>query len=231
MPAKTHKVFAITLLIFLLGIIVWSARWGLADLLSYQTRNYLEQWQEQPPLQVSETNEAMNWIKKARSLDPKNPNLMNYQSQIFQWRAKIVSKDNENKFSDNLEQAAQLYRQSLALRPTWAFDWIVLASIKGQLQQFDNEFTRAIKRSNELAPWEYQIQIKLVGIGFSYWEKLTSSEQDIIHESFDRALQSNQFPIFIRLAKKYDQIELFCARTNMAANYSDTVKLYACNIK
>ena len=230
MPVKAHKIFAIALIVFLLSIIIWAALWGLADLLSYQTKNSLDQWQKQAPLQVSDTTVAMERIEKARALDSLNPDLMNYQAQIFEWRARL-SNNNGNEFSNNLEHAAQLYRQSLTLRPSWAFDWIALARVKAQLQQWDSEFSKSLQRSNDLAPWEYQVQIQLIRIGFYNWQQLTSAEQDIIHESFDRALYSNQFPQFIKLAKNYDQLELFCARTNMARDYKKVIRNYACGIK
>ena len=227
---KTHRFFVIGLILFLFIIITWAFRWGLADLISYPAKQQLDLWQEQAPINLSDTTEAMKWIKKARRLDPSNPNYMKYQAQIFQWRARIA-KSNNNEFNDHLEKAKELYIESIVLRPTWPFDWIAFASIKAQLQEFDDEFSNAIKRSDELAPWEYQIQVKLIRLGFSHWNNLTSGEQDIIHKSFDRAMQGKQAMHFIKIAKKYEQLELFCARTSMAKDYSNRVKQYACDIK
>jgi len=224
--ANRKKYFIVLALLCLLGLTFFSARWGLANIYSYQALQQLEQWQDERPKNIVDTQNAMSWIIKARSLDSANPDLMSYQAQIFLWQAKLSP--DKNTANQYLESAAKLYREALTKRPTWPFDWVALAGIKAQLNQFDAEFSKSIERSSTLGPWEYPIQYQLVSIGFRHWNKLTSSEQDIIHQTFDRALHSNQFQPFITLGEQFDQLELFCARSNMGTTHSEIIQYYAC---
>ena len=227
MTSATQKKSLITLLLIaLLGLMFVSARWGLADIYAYQALKQLEQWQKQKPENIEDISSAMNWITKARKLDSENPDLMSYQAQLFEWQARLSQETDASR--EHLESAAELYRSALARRPTWPFDWVALADIKAQLQQFDAEFSKALERSHTLGPWEYPIQIRLVNTGFKHWSDLTSPEQKLIHQTFDRALHGNRFKRFIQLGKHYDQLELFCARSNMGKTHSEIIEAYAC---
>lgn len=220
------KNFIFLLLGCLLCLMFFSARWSLANIYAYQAIKQLELWYLEKPVHIDTTVNAMEWIIKARKLDTNNPELMSFQAQIFEWQARLST--DKNASLSYLASAAQLYRDSLATRPTWPFDWVALADIKAQLNQFDPEFSRAIERSSTLGPWEYPIQLRLVNTGFKHWKQLTSSEQDIIQQTFDRALYGNRRKPFIDLAKYYDQLALFCARTNNAEAYGKAVENYAC---
>jgi len=177
MNSNNNKHYIVTLLLAGLLCLMWfSARWGLANIYAYQALKHIEQWQAKKPELVEETTEAMVWIKKARHLDSNNPELISYQAQIFEWQA-LLNED-EIKTSSYLESAAKLYRDALSIRPTWPFDWVALADIKSQLNQFDSEFSKALERSSTLGPWEFTIQKRLINIGFKHWDKLTSADRD-----------------------------------------------------
>lgn len=224
---STHKKYLLVLLLIaLFALMVVSFRWGLSDIYAHQTVKQLEHWQQEKPEHIENTRSAMQWIQKARKLDPKNPDLMNYQAQVFEWQARLSSHKEASR--ELLESAAQLYRSALSRRPTWPFDWVALLDIKAQLNQFDNEFSQALERSSSLGPWEYPVQLRLVNTGFKHWSKLTSTEQDMVQQTFDRALHGIRLKPFIRLGEQYDQLELFCARSSMGETHHKVIYVYAC---
>lgn len=227
MVLTTYKKYLVLfLLACLLCLMFFSARWGIANIYAYQTIQQLQAWQEQAPKTISETNSAMQTIRKARKLDANNPDLMSYQAQVFEWQARL-SQD-KNSAQPYLASAAELYRGALVIRPTWPFDWVALADLKAELNEFDDEFSKAIERSNSLGAWEYPVQLRLVNTGFKHWQHLTSKEQDIINQSFDRALRGNRFMPFIKIASKYQQLALFCARSFDGKTHTPVIEYYAC---
>ncbi len=214
----------IIIALFLLFIITWSFRWGVANIYSYQAKRYVLRWQNELVVTQEDISAATQWMHKARKLDPYNPTYMENHARILQRSTQLESMNVSEK-NAQWQRAADLYRESLTLRPVWAYAWVALLNAKAELGEFDAEFDMALSRTIELAPWESLIQWQLAIIGFRYWPALTLVQKGQVLENFDRAMTWRpQQTKFTELAQFYGQLKPFCQRKKRDADFQEMYK-------
>lgn len=85
------------------------------------------------------------------------------------------------------QDALQAFRKSVETRPTWPWTWLRLAYAKHGLQQLDDEFDLALRRTNELGAGRVELDSDLATLGFSAWSQLTIGQRAIALKAANRA--------------------------------------------
>lgn len=180
--AKGSVLPHLLLTVVAIGMLAWSARWGLAGLYSIPAERVGEAWQHpkhpQPP-DKQNWEKAVTYLHQAIKLEPNNAGHHFRLAHLFHLRA-LELHSWHPQFLPLLEQAGKEYQQALKLRPSWGFGWINLAQIQVQENRITPETIRFLNRGLRLAPTSILVQRTALHLGFSLWEHLQPTEQQEI---------------------------------------------------
>lgn len=190
--------------LFFLVLVIWVLLLSASDLYANQTQNYVNKWMEQEkPPSSSEREEAMDAINTALRIYRGNPEHFRLKALVLEYGTKGKPVWNP-KIKPQLQQALLLYKQAIALRPSWPYGWSGMARIKLKLLEIDDEFESALTSMMRLGPWESKINLTVVEFGFITWEKLSNSAQKQVQSAIKRSL-INQKSNLYQIAKRYNQ--------------------------
>lgn len=102
------------------------------------------------------------------------------------------------------------FRMALLQRPTSPFTWANFALSKLYLGERDDELFQALRRAEELGPWEPEVQQSVVFAGLAVWNRLNSAQQAAVVRAMGRGAHRDPGK-FADIAKMFDRIDLFCA--------------------
>lgn len=226
--------------IFLTGGIVgclylaWS---GLAitraDLLVRDVRQDLTIWEQEEQDDYLESLEQWQTTEQkltaALALRPLEPEYHRLKGQLYQWRLRApVTADNTLLLGDDFlsyirttqETSLEAYRESLALRPVWAYSWAMLTRAKGQFQQYDEEFANAFLNLLHHGKNVKEIQLEINYQAAMHFDYLLPSPALIIPviENMERSLApgSRMMPQNLDLITKTNLLPFACLNIDRA---------------
>lgn len=118
-----------------------------------------------------------------------NPDYRFSVAGLHAWRERTLrlwpdrAKAENQKIEENLKAA-------LVLRPSWFEAWILLALVKYQSNELDNEFVVAVEKSLETGRYETAVHHGLAIIGPRTWDRFDSLTRDAIIETLHIALDN-----------------------------------------
>jgi len=205
--------FAVVLLVTLSGIAYWVAMRGLADVVAQDPRYEIERWRSGKfTPDVVKLNVIQTELHKALNLDPGNPTLLEDMGWFY---AKRTERDPSHgaEVRELRQQSLQLFKQSLALRPTSGHAFINVAYMKYRLGEIDLEFSQILQQALLRSPWEPQYQLIAIELGLANWHALSDSTR----QSMRYAIRSqgqwklvNQKTALSSLLKRYNRPDLSC---------------------
>ena len=159
----------------------WVAgNWGIADVYARPAILTLNGWKRGTvQIKPDEWAGLISDLTRALALDKDNP-------EIHDWLGLAIEGPYVNGMGDWVKAskarrlAAEHYRESIRLQPTWPFAWADLATVKYRLRQFDPELVQALHKSIELGPWEPGIQRVVANIGMIMWYRLSDADRVFI---------------------------------------------------
>ncbi|MDH5190828.1 MAG: hypothetical protein OEW89_06230 [Gammaproteobacteria bacterium] len=193
--------------LILLVLLAWVFLLGISTFYSYKTKSYINKWidQDASPLS-SEIEEALGTINTAISIYNKNP-------EYFRLKALVIEQDTKGKAvwdsgtKSQLQQALQLYKKAIALRPSWPYSWAGMARMKLKMLEIDNEFESALINMAKLGPWESRINLTIIELGFITWGQLSIPAQDLVEAAIKRGLISQKTSLHL-LARRHNKESL-----------------------
>ena len=126
------KAFALLLALLMLALSAVAAAFGVAGIYRTEAESLVQQWdwedeEDPPPAGAWEQVHRYLWL--ANRLAPLDAQILTDLGEHFELRADEVMPAGNEAPADR-ERALRLYRQALALRPAWPYNWADVASLK-----------------------------------------------------------------------------------------------------
>ena len=148
-------------------------------------------------------------LKIALQLDPANSKIMSKLGEHHKLLARS-SKNTRWKIQSNHRNAADYFRQSIALRPISPAAWASLAIIKERLKVIDLEFWNAMKQSIRLGPWEPQVTLPISSAGMTYYRLMPRSMRSDMAEFIQHGFKQHGIRLWSQI-EKTGHLELACS--------------------
>ena len=113
------------------------------------------------------------------------------------------------------------FYMTLIERPASPFAWANLALSKLYLDELDDELFAALRRADELGPWEPEVQQSVLFVGLAAWHKLGTAQQAAMVRTLERAVQRNATKV-TEIVKSFSRLDLLCAINNSKLKIEDT---------
>lgn len=205
-----RKLLTSVLMVLLLGLIYIAASLGIADVFINLAHYDMQQWKKEK--KIEDWNKTHSLLKKALFLTPNNPTYLDYMARAYYLLARLGKIDKAEK-EQNLEKALEIFKQSVKIRPTWAYTWANIALIKFLLQQYDELFLTAIEKANIFGPGEPFAQRIIIIVGLGAWYHIPASKQQrtrsIILATIEHGL-SIQAKRIIPIIKNHPRKNIVC---------------------
>jgi len=206
--SKIQAVYAI-LFVLLALVAIQAARLGLSGLLVQRAQAETERWALTPRgPDKAEIRRVSRFLTDSLGYVSDNPWSLEGLGALYLTRMRA---------STNAREALALTRdarvrflQALARRPTSPFLWANLALTKLYLAEFDDEMMNALRRANELGPWEPVVQQTMVFVGLAVWQTLDAGLKQEMLASIERGSKRDPGKMY-KIAKSYTRFDLVCA--------------------
>jgi len=103
---------------------------------------------------------------------------------------------------------AHLHR-ALLERPTSSFIWANLARSKLSLNERDGELLQALRRADELGPWEPEVQKSVIYLSLMIWDRLDPDQQASVVRTMERSAKRDAINV-TNVAKSFNRLDLVC---------------------
>lgn len=103
--------------------------------------------------------------------------------------------------------------KALLERPTSPFVWANLALAKLALNELDGELLQALRRADELGPWEPDVQKTVIFASLTAWNLLDPEQQASVVRTMERAARRDAQNV-AKIAKSFNRLDLICAINN-----------------
>lgn len=115
--------------------------------------------------------------------------------------------------AEALIRTEESFRQAIKNQPSNAKHWINLAYVKADLAEFDQEFYQAYKTAFVYGGKEYDINLLLVEIGFSYWNLIQVEYRPIIKQAVINLYDADGTAM-LDFSDKYSKLKMVCIWIN-----------------
>lgn len=152
----------------------------------------LNYWQrsDQPPSE-GYWNMSLQRAESAVQRAPiANGEYLDRLGRVLLWGPLIAPESSE--VEAQKQASLHAFRASVEARPAWPWSWLRLAYAKQGLQQMDDEFDLAMRRTSELGAGRVELDSDLAALGFSAWNELTTSQRAITLEAASRSAAFSQ---------------------------------------
>ena len=105
------------------------------------------------------------------------------------------------------------FRTTRSERPASPHPWANLALSKLYLDEQDEELFTALRRADELGPWEPAVQQTVILVGLAVWQKLVPEQRASVVRTMERAMLRNALKV-TEIAKSFNRLDLLCAINN-----------------
>ena len=188
-----------------------AVRFGVADYVGLRANAEMALWEQgDSPLSAPAVATVQESLNTAIALMPESAEFRETLGNTWFARALLpdVKASYEERTAD-MGRAADAYRAALARSPSSAYTWGNLMLAKGELGQFDEEFTNAMARAAALAPYEPTVQVMLVSAGLAGWNRLPEASRRIVAQTITRGWASNRDRL-AGAARENDNSEFWC---------------------
>ena len=152
---------------------------------------------------------ARRRVQRALQWFPANPDYLDLAGQLRELSANqpgVVGAERRAL----LHAAADYYRRAISVRPLWPYSWASLLGVKDRLGEVDGEFHLALARSDELGPWEPQVQLQLLEAGLRHWDELGQGPRARVQRKLAAAVTVQPREVFA-LVRGFGRADLLCA--------------------
>lgn len=210
LPARLVSVLFIILLV--------SAGMGavqtlFAEVIAYPAARKLYVVQDQPArLSGQQWQDVRQELQKALLLEPGKPALLHQLGSSYMLQYRYASSSDMAAIAAR-QQAADYFRQVIALRPTWPHDRIEYLLARYRLQEIDSEFYQQLRLANRLGPWEGWVQQVTAETGLQLGDQLPADVQETVAASIINGVQHpDDFKIMLDILRRYNSLDLVCGQ-------------------
>ena len=184
MPEKDQlssvRIVALGLIAVLIFLIYIAGKWGLADAYARPAIIQLEAWQAgNRQLTDEDWEKHATSLRRALNLDPDNPEILQWLGVAVEGRY-IRFEPAYTYAVESRHAAADYYRRSIKLRPTWPYCWTYLALVKYRSNEIDGEFFSVLHSAVAYGPHQPGIQNVVSELGILLWPALPEAEHEFI---------------------------------------------------
>ena len=197
-------------LILLLGLFAFTAgKEGLSNFFVQSAHMEIERWAKPgQAYRADDWTRVTQYLAKSLHYSPRNPWSLEEMGTL-QLRGINAARDPLLAVAAARNANAN-FRRALAERPTSPFTWANLALTKLYLAEQDDELFQALRRAEELGPWEPEVQQTVVFVGLAVWNRLNPDQQAAVLRAMERGAQRHAGRM-AEIAKTFGRIDLFCA--------------------
>lgn len=183
--------------------------WGIGDIYGYKVRYALDDWQTQEGLPLLEqVNSALIDVDGALSWEADNPEYIELKGRLLYYRALVNGLDEEG-FAD-LREAKALHLRAVELRPHWPYSWANLVLMKSYLEEFDDDYDKALSSAVRYGPWEQSVHLTLSHAAARSWVSLSLGQKHVFAKNIERGIVRNSKDIRTAL-DAYEKRTAICA--------------------
>ena len=171
---KQYSRFFINLLslLLVLPMFLWAALGLASDLLAAAPETAMQRWSCSGKIDDLSSWETYRVsLTRSLMLDPGNATKTRMLAKMYEWRT-FDSAPWDEKLQNEKETSRSLYRQVTRQRPSWAMGWAELANFKIRNMELDNEAFFALERALVLAPWQKDVQNKVIWLAVGIWDSV-----------------------------------------------------------
>lgn len=205
---KFGRLLPLLALALTLAILTWAGMRAMAARHFLAARTITTTMIESDQVKRTQIEAATSRIKQALDYLPDHPDYLDLAGNLLELGAEqpgMVGKVHR----EALQNAADYYRRSLAVRPLWPYAWGNLLAVKDKLGEIDQEFGLALRRSVESGPWEPRVQLQVIRSGLRHWDRLDAAQRKRVRAVILNALQAQPRATF-EIIRNYARPDLVC---------------------
>jgi len=186
-------------------------RWGLGSLDTLRAARIITRLVSENTADTADLvkfERAMAWLNRAEARRGPLPDQSDLRGQLLYWRAIHFAEPGPER-GEGLAEAAREFRRALAQRPAWPYFWANLALAKAEAGLFDEEFDRAVRRVYETGPWEPQLQLMMIRLGFVEGSRVGPESRALMDRLMVNAVQTQPLQV-MALADSPSQMAQIC---------------------
>lgn len=195
-----NSLFKLLLITLCLWLIHGAWQEGYADITSSALQQYHKRW-DQGELSDRENSQlAADLATTLLRLAPNNPYYLNLVAKNHEWLA-YFPQSTPSQAEPHLQLAAQLYRDAITRRPTWAGTHRHLARLDWHQAQPAEQVYASLKQANRWAPFDSKNQTLYLSYGLAHWQQLLPQQRVEVAKQLFTApttLAKDQFEQIIR---------------------------------
>ncbi|MCV6621144.1 MAG: hypothetical protein OIF51_05265 [Cellvibrionaceae bacterium] len=178
-----HWLWFVPMVLIILVVIIFAFRFAMADAVSYPARYASDLWFKEDRLPTTEElDKALEEAESARSWNPYHAEYHDLKAYLL-WLAILKEQrepqsESQARINSLAQQAIDLHKTAIELRPRWPYSWSGIALMKAYQQKFDQEFEQAVLQAARFGPWENTVNIQLALVGQIVWLELQSRGQN-----------------------------------------------------
>ena len=185
--------------------------WGLGSLDTVRAARVATRLAASPSADTDDLvkfERAMAWLNRAEGRRGALPDQSDLRGQLLYWRAIHFAEPGPER-GEGLAEATREFRRALAQRPAWPYFWANLALAKAEAGLFDEEFDRAVRRVYETGPWEPQLQLMMIRLGFVEGSRVGPESRALMDRLMVNAVQTQPLQV-MALADSPSQMAQIC---------------------
>lgn len=170
---------------------------GLADLAAFRARTWTETWDNLAQAAAADAQgapydpnpddwERARWAGEwAVRLAPLNPDYRDVLARVYASRY-LSTPAGAAIAQPYLEEAAELSRQAIRLRPAWPYTYVALAQFLARMGRTGQEFEDSLRQALRYGPWEPDILTAIIDMGLLNWDRLPASSRELVLQTILR---------------------------------------------
>lgn len=170
-------------------LMLWSARWGYAEILAITPRHNISQWETNAnTLDQQSAKESWGRLQKAIILNSNNAEFYMDLARLATLQANIP----ETSIQDQQQYktlAIHNLKQALKRRPTWGLAWAKLAQSYAADNSHTADFIKALELAIYFEPYEEVSQQLIIPLGIAQWNILPDTIKEKTINIIEHALQ------------------------------------------
>lgn len=168
---------------------------------------------------------ALHYLTESLRYSPDNAWALEEMGALQTRRLRIFSGPLQALTLRNAGLSANLnLHKALLERPTSPYTWANLALAKLAQNEIDSELFQALRRADDLGPWEADVQKIVFYVSLAVWDRLDPEQQDSVLKTMERG-SKREAKNMLNVAKYFGRIDLICAINKTTKEAVDT----ACN--
>lgn len=112
------------------------------------------------------------------------------------------------------------FHHALVQRPTSAHAWAGVAVTKVHMGQMDAPFLKALRHADELAPWETEVQQRVLWASLAAWDRLDTGARAAAVGTLERAVHRDATRT-TRLVQSFNRLDLLCGQASIRAKLKE----------